>query len=79
MNYFWIHCTLISECWNAASIHFRVLERIKNEFQSARNEFESAKNEFQGAKDWFQSARTEFQGAKTWKSKNPVCSIRFTG
>ena len=32
MNYFWIHCTLISECWNAASIHFRVLERIKHRF-----------------------------------------------
>ena len=32
MNYFWIHCTLTSEFWNAASIHFRVLERIKHRF-----------------------------------------------
>ena len=54
-------------------------ERIKNEFQSARNELQCAKKEFQGAENWFQSARTEFQGAKTWKGQNPVCSIRFTG
>ena len=65
MNYFWIHCTPISECGNASKTNFRVLETnfnvLKTNFRVLKINFRVLETNFKVLKTNFRVLKIDFR------------------